>query len=385
MEFLNSPMLRKLQDLREARYWQLLSVFWIIGLSITMITIVLDLPQSIKEGERLSMELLQQAKAVKDSDPGLRETLETKTKSLRLNTRSPGQSIENDPTTKSSNEIAKTRAMFSVEQKTRFVGQNQRYQIDKAIASGGSGIVYQAQDTVLSRKVALKELLEDVATNEEQSERFKSEARALALLNHPHILPIYDLLEENGHFWLVMELLTGGTLNDKINEGALETAQIIEIIKGIAAGLEIAHQKGFVHRDIKPENILFAKDGSFRITDFGIAKHQAMGIKTSHGLVLGSPGYMSPEQAAGEPVDACSDIYSLGITMFQMLTGELPFRGDVSSVMAQHITRPAPAPSSINASISKDLDIVVLKMLSKQPDARFQSMADLINALVELS
>lgn len=387
MEFFNSPMLRKLQNLREIRYWQLLSAFWIIGISITMITIVLDLPQSIKEGERLAMELLRQAKAVRDTDPSLRETLETKTKNLRLDAKSPGQSIEtgNDPTTKSSNEIAKTRAMFSVEKKTRFVGQNQRYQIDKAIASGGAGIVYQAQDTLLSRKVALKELLEDVATDEEQAERFKSEARALALLNHAHILPIYDLLEENGHFWLVTELLTGGTLNDKINEGVLETAQIIEIVKGIASGLEIAHQKGFVHRDIKPENILFAKDGSFRITDFGIAKHQAMGIKTNHGLVLGSPGYMSPEQAAGEPVGARSDIYSLGITMFQMLTGELPFRGDVSSVMAQHITRPAPPPSSINAAISKDLDIVVLKMLSKQPEARFQSMDDLINALLELS
>jgi serine/threonine-protein kinase len=130
---------------------------------------------------------------------------------------------------------------------------------------------------------------------------------------------------------------------------------------------------------------LFAEDGSFRITDFGIAKHQATGIKTSHGLILGSPGYMSPEQAAGEPVDPRSDIYSLGITMFQMLTGELPFRGDVSSVMAQHITRPAPPPSTINASISKDLDNVVLKMLAKQPEARFQSMVDLINALVELS
>jgi serine/threonine-protein kinase len=129
---------------------------------------------------------------------------------------------------------------------------------------------------------------------------------------------------------------------------------------------------------------LFAEDGSFRITDFGIAKHQATEIKTSHGLILGSPGYMSPEQAAGEPVDARSDIYSLGITMFQMLTGELPFQGDVSSVMAQHITKPVPRPSTINASISKDLDNGILKMLAKQPEARFQSMADLINALAEL-
>jgi serine/threonine-protein kinase len=352
-----------------------------------LIKIVLDLPHSIKEGERLSVEFMRQAKAVRNTDPTLRETLDAKTKNLRLDTNPPGQSIEieNDSPTESSEEIAKTQIVSSAEKNTRFVGQNQRYRIDKAIASGGAGIVYQAEDTVLSRKVALKELLEDVATDEEQAERFKSEARALALLNHNHILPIYDLFEENGRFWLVMELLTGGTLNDKINGGALDTAQSIEIIKGIASGLEIAHQKGFVHRDIKPANILFAEDGSVRITDFGIAKHQATGIKTSHGLILGSPGYMSPEQAAGEPVDARSDIYSLGITMFQMLTGELPFQGDVSSVMAQHITKPVPRPSTINTSISKDLDNGILKMLAKQPEARFQSMADLINALAELS
>jgi len=387
MELLNSPILRKLQNLREIRYWQLLSVFWIIGLSITLITIVLDLPRSIKEGERLSEELMRQANAVRDTDPSLLETLNAKTRSLRLDTKPPDQpiEIEKGPPAESSEEIAKTQVVSSAGKKTRCVGQNQRYRIDKAIASGGAGIVYQAEDTVLSRKVALKELLEDLATDGEQAERFKSEARALALLNHAHILPIYDLLEEDGRFWLVMELLTGGTLNDKINAGALDTAQSIEIIKGIAAGLEIAHQKGFVHRDIKPANILFAEDGSFRITDFGIAKHQATGIKTSHGLILGSPGYMSPEQAAGEPVDARSDIYSLGITMFQMLTGELPFQGDVSSVMAQHITKPIPRPSTINASISKDLDNGILKMLAKQPEARFQSMADLINALAELS
>ena len=387
MELLNSPILRKLQNLREIKYRQLLSLLWIIGLSIAFIILVLDLPRSIKDGDRLSMELTRHANAVRDTDSLLYETQGEKSKNLKPDTKSQDQSIkiEEYPPGKPPEEVAKTQVVSREKKKTRFIGQNQRYRIDKAIASGGAGIVYQAEDTVLSRKVALKELLGDVATDAEQTERFKSEARALALLNHTYILPVYDLLEEHGCFWLVMELLTGGTLNDKINAGSLCSARSIEIIKGIASGLEIAHQKGFVHRDIKPANILFAEDGSFRITDFGIAKHQATGIKTSHGLILGSPGYMSPEQAAGEPVDPRSDIYSLGITMFQMLTGELPFRGDVSSVMAQHITRPAPPPSTINASISKDLDNVVLKMLAKQPEARFQSMVDLFNALVDLS
>ena len=327
----------------------MLSVFWVIGLSIALIILVLDLPRSIKASDQLSIE------------------------------------IKKDDAAGTSGKIVKTRAITNINKKVRFVGPDQRYRIDKALASGGAGIVYQAEDTVLGRKVALKELLEEVASDEEQAERFKSEARALALVNHPSILPIYDLLEESGRFWLVMELLTGGTLKDKIKGSALDFAQSIEIIKGIASGLETAHQKGFVHRDIKPENILFTEDGSFRITDFGIAKHQSTGIKTSHGLILGSPGFMSPEQAAGEAVDARSDIYSLGITMFQMLTGELPFQGDVSSVMAQHITKPPPLPSSINASIGEDLDEVVLKMLAKKPEARFQSMAELTGALAKLN
>jgi serine/threonine-protein kinase len=140
-----------------------------------------------------------------------------------------------------------------------------------------------------------------------------------------------------------------------------------------------------VHRDVKPANILFAEDGSFRITDFGIAKHQALGIKTSHGLILGSPGYMSPEQAAGESVDARSDIYSLGIVLFQMLTSELPFSGDVSAVMAQHITRPAPLPSEVDASIGEGLDALVAKMLAKKPEDRYQSAAELIAALDALA
>jgi len=383
MELLNSPKLRKLQNLREVRYWQLLSVFWLIGLSVTSVILLRDLPRSIREAERISADLKRQSSEAREINPLLCETLNTSANNLRLDTKPPDQPVAtvNAGPAKPPADIAKTKVGSSSEQKVRFIGPNQRYRIDKALASGGAGIVYQAEDTVLGRKVALKELLEDVATDEEQAERFKSEARALALLNHVHILPIYDLLEEMGRFWLVMELLTGGTLKDKIDAGVLDATRGIEIVKGIASGLEFAHRQGFVHRDIKPANILFAEDGSFRITDFGIAKHQSTGIKTSHGLILGSPGYMSPEQAAGEMVDARSDIYSLGIMMFQMLTGELPFQGDVSSVMAQHITKPASSPSKVDASISEDLDTVVLKMLAKQPEERFQSMAELIEAL----
>lgn len=344
-DFFNSPILRELEKLRDTRYWQMLLVFWSLGLSAAAIVLILDLPRTIREGERKGSE-----------DNGL------------------------------SSELAKTRAVPRAPKKVRYVGPSQRYRIDRAIASGGAGIVYQAHDTVLGRQVALKELLEDLASDAGQEERFKVEAKALALLNHPCIMPVYDLLEENGRFWLVMELLTGGSLGDLIEKGGIQDInQSVDIVKGIASGLGFAHQHGFIHRDIKPANILFADDGTFRVTDFGIAKHQDARVKTSHGLILGSPGYMSPEQAAGEDVDPRSDIYSLGITMYQMLTAELPFQGDTSAVMAQHITKPAPPPSALNESISKALNRVILKMLAKQPEDRFQTTAELIDALNSLS
>ena len=377
MELLNSPILRKLQALRETRYWQLLIFFWLSGLAVTSVILLGDLPRSIEIGKRRSAELLRQSAEAGETSRVPREDLLATANGLRLDA---------DPAEPPAAEIATTRAITSAEKEVRFVGPMRRYRIDRALASGGAGIVYEAEDTVLGRKVALKELLQDLAGDAQQAERFKSEARALAVSNHSNILPVYDLLEEDGHCWLVMELLTGGTLGDRIKaDGALELPRCIEIIRGIASGLGFAHEQGFVHRDVKPANILFAEDGSFRITDFGIAKHQSNGVETSHGLILGSPGYMSPEQAAGEPVDARSDIYSLGIVFYQMLTAELPFTGEVSAVMAQHITRPAPAPSTVNASVGQEIDAVVGKMLAKKAADRYQSAAELIEALDALS
>ena len=383
MELVNSPKLRKLQSLRETRYRQLLGFFWISGLSVTLIILLLDLPRALREAERLSARLMRQSSEAGSPDPVLSEALVRTAQTLRLDRTGskPGLDAGESASEPEGVNIESTEEVTRTVETSRHVGPSRRYRIGKALARGGAGIVYEAEDTVLGRKVALKELLEDVARDEQQAERFKSEARALALLNHTHIMPVYDLLEEDGRFWLVMELLTGGTLRSKIEAGTLDKARIIEIITGIASGLELAHRQGFVHRDIKPANILFADDGSFRITDFGIAKHRSTGIKTSYGLILGSPAYMSPEQAAGEPLDSRSDIYSLGVTMFHMLVGELPFQGDTSSVMAQHITRPASPPSSVDASISEDLDAVVIRMLAKKPDDRFQTMSELIEAL----
>ena len=325
---------------------------------------------------------------MQSSNPELADTLANTAYKLLLKPTfsDKAEAVEIKTVTKNAGgDLAKTVALAKPERIVRYVGENKRYRIEKPLASGGAGIVYLAFDTVLERQVALKELFEELAQEKEHAERFKVEARALASLNHPNLLPVYDFLQEGGHFWLVMELLGGGNLKDKINQsGVLKISEAIEITRGIAAGLGYAHEKGFIHRDIKPENILFAADGSYRITDFGIAKHGASTVKTQHGIIMGSPGYMSPEQASGDEIDSRADIYSLGITLYQMLTGGLPFEGDSRSVMAQHITQAPPSPSELNPEISDKVESIILKMLQKKPENRFQSTDALIKTLDSL-
>lgn len=384
-DLFNSPALRKKEKLRESRYQQLLFIFWGLGFISTAIVLVLELPRAIRKGKQRAQVLLEQSENIRSKDPVLAETLATTAQNLLLESEQPDHATrwtQDRDSSSISADILKTKALNQAKKTVRFVGDNQRYRIEKALASGGSGIVYLAMDTVLGRQVALKELLDDQTTDQQQAERFKVEARALALLNHPHILPVYDLLEENGQFWLVMELLTGGDLSDKINQaGALDVDESVDIVKGVASGLGYAHQQGFIHRDIKPANILFSADGSYRITDFGIAKHETSTVKTQHGLVLGSPGYMSPEQAAGEDIDLRSDIYSLGITLYQMVTAQIPFQGDTRSVMAQHISKPPGPPSLIKSTVNSEVEAVILKMIEKKPDDRYQSTEELIHAL----
>lgn len=335
------------ENVRATRYQQFIALFWISGMGLFCFLLIADLP--------------------------------------RVAALSPSTDTDTQDKNKVDNN-EKTQARLSpLAEQTRFVGANRRYRIDKTIASGGAGTVYSAFDSVLERQVALKELYD---TNDEMLDpvaRFQMEAKALASLNHPNIIPIYDMFNESGHFWLVMELLSGGDLSDKIKNGApLALADSLKITRDIASGLAYAHQQGLVHRDIKPGNVLFAKDGSLRITDFGIAKASTSNVKTQLGLILGSPGYMSPEQAAGEQVDGRSDIYSLGVTLYQMLTGQVPFEGDTTAVLLKHITQVPEKPSTINANIPAVIDALVMKMLAKKAHDRFldcQQLVDTINRL----
>ena len=244
------------------------------------------------------------------------------------------------------------------------------------------GVVHAGYDTVLKRPVALKQLFGHLVNDPEQRERFRQEATALAAVTHNHIVGIYDLVEDSGCFWIVMELLTGGSLGDKLRDGtALAVAHSVDVTCKIADGLGYAHSQDMVHRDVKPMNILFTSAGTPKLADFGNAKIAVPSVHTQHGVTLGSPMYMSPEQAAGETVDSRSDIYSLGISLYHMLTGKVPFDDDLGAILAKHISQAPQAPNELNEDISDELAATVLTMISKKPDHRYQDTDQLITAL----
>ena len=266
-----------------------------------------------------------------------------------------------------------------------YIGQDGRYRIDRLLASGGMGAVHKGYDKTLQRDVAIKELDVNLAQDQEQTDRFRQEALALAGLAHPHIVPVYDLVEDNNRFWIVMELLSGGDLEDRIEKNRPTAKVASNIIRAVAEGLAFAHNKDIIHRDIKPMNILFNADGIPKLVDFGIAKlvkSQKSTVHTQEGLSLGSPTYMSPEQVKGKKdIDKRVDIYALGVTFYKMLVGEAPFTGDAEEVMRQHIFEMPVPPSELNNTVSNTLNMIVLKTLEKNPDDRYQSLEEFIAAL----
>lgn len=254
-----------------------------------------------------------------------------------------------------------------------------RYRLLERIGSGGMADVYRAEDTVLSRTVAVKVLYRSLAEDPDFVERFRREARSAASLSHPNIVAIYDWGAEESTYFIVMEFLEGKTLKDRLRrEGALPQREAIRIAKIVASALAYAHKKGVIHRDVKPHNIIFTPDGDVKVTDFGIARGGSSTI-TQTGTILGTAQYVSPEQARGEDVDPSSDIYSLGIVLFEMLTGRVPFDGEnpVSVALKQIEERP-PLPSLIDNSIRVDLEKVVLKCLAKDRQLRYRTAEELI-------
>jgi eukaryotic-like serine/threonine-protein kinase len=266
-----------------------------------------------------------------------------------------------------------------------------RYKILGELGRGAMGIVYRAQDPALDRVVALKTIIlsDDADGRKDYQKRFALEARAAGKLTHPNIVTTHDFGEEGDVAYMAMELLEGTDLRTRLKAGPLATSEALHIAVQIADGLGFAHERGVVHRDIKPGNIMLLERGDVKIMDFGIARMRSDDFKTSTGLVLGTPRFMSPEQVAGGPVDQRSDIFSLGVVLYEMLTGVMLFAGDDSPQIAHNVTNIDPeAPSRHNAEATSLLDFVVARALKKDAAVRYQDAyelaADLRTCLAEL-
>lgn len=254
-------------------------------------------------------------------------------------------------------------------------GNNGRYSIKEELGRGAMGIVYLAHDSVLDRTIALKQLPTSLSHEERLVARFQQEARALARLNHPNIVQVYDFIRKDGECWIAMEYVDGEELQQKLGRlGALHPDEAIRLSIQLAEALDYAHNNGVIHRDFKPANILMTGGGTPKITDFGLAKLVQSSLRTQEGAMLGSPAYMSPEQAQGKASDERADIYALGVTLFKMVTNKFPFEGDMETVIAQKLMNDPPSLSQFNGEIPKALDDLVTQMLAKEPDARPPSM-----------
>ncbi len=263
-----------------------------------------------------------------------------------------------------------------------------RYKIISEIGQGAMGVVYKAVDPIIDRTVAIKTINLNLSRQEleEYEMRFQQEIKAAGRLNHPNIVTIYDVGKTESVAYMAMEFLEGQELKDLIASGNRPTAdQVVDIIAQVADGLWFAHQQDIVHRDVKPSNIMVLKGTMAKITDFGIARLPNSAVKTMTGLILGSPRYMSPEQVIGKAIDARSDIFSLGVVLYEALTGVPPFDGDnVNAIMYSTVNTTPPPPSVHNRNVLPMLDLIVAKAMAKLLEDRYQTIKELGDDLREV-
>jgi hypothetical protein len=384
--------------LRDVRRDQFLSAAWVLSLGAVLVLLLRNVPRAVSIGRQRATALLAKANELAPVDAEQSAHLRVTASGLLVNDEpvpevaaaARAEIGANDPTLVARDNrapvgedaSATVTATHRADAAPQYVGADRRYRLEKQMGGGGMGIVHAATDMLLDRTVALKQLYAHFVGDHEHSMRFRQEAMALASLTHPHIVTMHDLIDFDSHFWIVMELLPGGSLADRIQEsGSLPLNECVEIGCAVASGLDYAHRHGVVHRDVKPMNILFTAEGIPKLADFGTAKLRESWIHTSEGDMLGSPAFMSPEQVTGGPVDPRTDVYCLGVSLYQMLTGKVPFDGDISSILAQHVNKQPDPPSSHNPAIPGGLDAVVLRMLEKAPGDRYQTARAAIDAL----
>ena len=353
------------EDRRETAAHWLAILAWITGVGCVVMLFWIDLPHGVKRAARCSRQ--REELAAKVELRSVHDSLKLYRAALRL-------AIEPDRISGLTGKIDAINAQNEdLADENAIAG---RYRILDTISRGGNGVVYRAMDLSLERIVALKELAVTVVTREDR-DRFRQEARALARLSHPNIVQVYDLLEHGGRMWIAMELVEGGNLSDYISgQGQLDAPDAVRLASAIATAIEFAHGHGIIHRDLKAMNVLLTETGQVKVADFGTAKLASSSLQTVEGSIMGTPHCMSPEQVRGGTVDERSDVYSLGIVLYQMLLGHPPFTGEAMAVLAQHLQVPPPPVHQQDDSpeIPAPLSDLVMQMLAKDPDERPEGM-----------
>ncbi|MFW6256542.1 MAG: Stk1 family PASTA domain-containing Ser/Thr kinase [Bacillota bacterium] len=263
---------------------------------------------------------------------------------------------------------------------------NERYKIIEEIGKGGMAIVYEGRDLLLDRKVAIKILRSEHLTDKNFLEKFQHEARAVARISHPNVVSIFDIGQDNDYHYLVMEFIEGENLKDIISQrGQLSAAEALDITRQICSALEVAHKQNVIHCDIKPHNIILDTQKTIKVTDFGIARAVSESTLTMTDTIMGSAHYFSPEQAKGGEIKGYSDLYSVGVVLFEMLTGEVPFSGESPiSVALKHIQKKPRIPSAVEEELPRELKELVLKALAKEPEDRFDSATQMKEKINEV-
>ena len=257
-----------------------------------------------------------------------------------------------------------------------------RYSLGALLGIGGTAEVYLAHDGILDRDVALKVLRKQHAENEEFIKLFRREARSAAALNHPNVVPVYYWgRSEDGRYYMTMEYIPGGTLKDRVG-GPLDPSTVIGLGLQVADALRFAHERGVIHRDVKPHNILLTEAGDAKVADFGIARAANATTSSQSNPLMGTAGYMSPEQAKGESVGPASDLYSLGVVLYEALTGELPYSAEDPVALAmKHVNELPRSPREVNPEVPKDLAALTLRLLTKRPEDRYSNASALAEDL----